>query len=112
MDIELYAAHQLNYFKHINMQEAYCNDYYTNRALSISRPLEVLTVIHDKMDHAKTSSPCLANRFKATDELFKLHISVIAEFRNNVITNPKRYGVLFRDVLENMDSFKMVHLYI
>jgi len=76
MGTESYVAHQLNYFKHVNMQEAHRNDYYTNRALSISKPLEVLTVIHDKMDHAKTASPCFANRIKATDGLFKLPVSV------------------------------------
>ena len=76
MGTESYIAHQLNYFKHVNMQEAHRNDYYTNRALSISRPLEVLTVIHDKMDHAKTASPCFAHRIKATDGLFKLPVSV------------------------------------
>ena len=59
MGTESYAAHQLNYFKHVNMQEAHCNDYYTNRALSISRPLEVFTVIHDKMDHAKIATHVL-----------------------------------------------------
>ena len=73
---ESYSAHQLNYFKHVNMQEAHRNDYYTNRALSIARPLDVLTVIHDKMDHAKTASPCFANRIKATDGLFKLPVFV------------------------------------
>lgn len=50
--------------------------YYTNRALSISRPMEVLTIIHDKMDHAKTASPCFANRIKSTDGFFKLPIFV------------------------------------
>ena len=80
MGTESYAAHQLNYFKHVNMQEAHRNDYYTNRALSISRPLEVLTVIHDKMDHAKTASPCFANRIKATDGFFKLPVSVTGNF--------------------------------
>ena len=55
---ESYAMRQLDYFKHVNMQEAHLNDYYTNRALSIARPLEVLMVSHDKMNHAKTTSPC------------------------------------------------------
>ena len=84
MGTESYAAHQLNYFKHVNMQEAHRNDYYTNRALSISRPLEVLTIIHDKMDHAKTASPCFAHRIKATDGFFKLPVSVTGEFGNNL----------------------------
>jgi hypothetical protein len=99
MGTESYAAHQLNYFKHVNMQEAHRNDYYTNRALSISRPLEVLTVIHDKMDHAKTASPCFANRIKATDGFFKLPVSVTGEFRYNIIYDFKYCGVFFGDVL-------------
>ena len=84
MGTESYVAHQLNYFKHVNMQEAHRNDYYTNRALSISKPLEVLTVIHDKMDHAKTASPCFANRIKATDGLFKLPVSVTGNCENTI----------------------------
>jgi hypothetical protein len=85
MGTESYVAHQLNYFKHVNMQEAHRNDYYTNRALSISKPLEVLTVIHDKMDHAKTASPCFANRIKATDGFFKLPVSVTGEHGNSLV---------------------------
>jgi hypothetical protein len=108
MGTESFAVHQLNYFKHVNMQEAHRNDYYTNRALSISRPLEVLTVIHDKMDHAKTASPCFAKRIKATDGFFKLPVSVTGDLRNNVMTYPKYCCILFRDVLENIDSFKTI----
>ena len=65
MGTESYPTHQLNYFKHVNMQEAHRNDYYTNKALC--RPLESLTIIHDKMDHAKTISSYFANRIKATN---------------------------------------------
>lgn len=39
---------------HINCTNSnMCNDYYTNRVLSIARPLEVLTVIRDRMNRAK-----------------------------------------------------------
>ena len=103
MGTESYAAHQLNYFKHINMQETYCIDYHTNRALSISRPLEVLTVIHNKNDHAKITSPCFANRIKVTNGFLKMFLSVTCEDGNNVITYPKRCGILFHDVLESID---------
>ena len=103
MGTKSYAAHQLIYFKHVNMQEAHRNNYYTFRALSISRPLEVLTVIHDKMNYAKTTSLCFVNRIKATDGFFKLHVSVTSEDENNVITYPKHCGVLFHDVLETMN---------
>ena len=79
MDTKSYIARQLNYFKHVNMQEAHRNDYSKNRALSISRPLEVFTVIHDKIDHAKIASPCFANRIKITDNFLKLYVSIRGE---------------------------------
>ena len=107
MGIESYATHQLNYFEHVNMQEVRHNNYYTNRALSISRPLEVLTVIHDKMDHVKTTSPCFANRIKATDGFFKLHVWVTCEFGNDCITYPKHNIVCFLCVHGDIDVYKM-----
>ena len=42
------VAHQMNYFKYVNMQMTYHDDYYKTRALSIVGPLEILTVILDK----------------------------------------------------------------
>ena len=76
-----YNAHQQNYMNHVNMQEAHRHDYYKNRALSIARPLEVMTIIHDKMDHAKTACPCYAHKDKAIDGLFRLPVSVTGTFR-------------------------------
>jgi hypothetical protein len=46
------------------------------RALSIDHPRKVLTIIHDKMDHGKTASPCFANKSKDTDMFTKLPLSV------------------------------------
>ena len=61
---------------HLREQEA-CRAYYClSRALACYRPDEVLCVMHDKMDHSKTASPCFASRNKATDGLMKLPISV------------------------------------
>jgi hypothetical protein len=94
------------------MQEAHHNDYYTNRALSISKPFEVLMVIHDKMDHAKISSPCFANRIKATYGFLKLPVSVTCEFGYNVICDSKYCGVLFGDVLAIWIHSEMVYLHI
>ena len=68
--------HQRKYIEHVNNQEAHRQDYYKNRALSIMRPNEVLTIIHDKMDHAKTACPCYTRKIKATVGYFKLSISV------------------------------------
>ena len=73
---ESHTRHQTKYIEHVNNQEAHRQDYYKNRALSIMRPTEVLTVIHDKMDHAKTACPCYARKIKATDGLFKLPVAV------------------------------------
>jgi hypothetical protein len=110
MGTDSYVGHQLNYFKHVNMQEAHRNNYYTNRALSMS--LECLMVIHDKMDYAKTASACFANRIKATDGFLKLFVLVTCEFGNNLIDVSKYCSVLLSIVIENMDSFKFIFLYI
>ena len=96
MGTKSYASHQLNYLKHVNMQEAHRNDYYANRVLFISKPSEVLTVIHDKMDHAKMASPCFANQIEAIDKLFELPITIIGKFGYNCITLPKRNFVFVR----------------
>jgi hypothetical protein len=42
----------------VNMQEAHCNEYHTNNLLFIAKQLEVLKVIHDKIDHNEKTSPC------------------------------------------------------
>lgn len=81
---KFYVAYHLNYFKHMDMQVVHCNDYYANIVLSIARPLEVLTVIYNKMDRAKTTSPCFAHRIKASNGIFKLHVLVIC---NMVLSN-------------------------
>ena len=78
---ESHTRHQTKYIEHVNNQEAHRQDYYKNRALSIMRPTEVLTVIHDKMDHAKTACPCYARKIKATDGLFKLPVAVTGSWR-------------------------------
>jgi hypothetical protein len=78
---ESHTRHQRKYIEHVNNQEAHRQDYYKNRALSIMRPAEVLTVIHDKMDHAKTACPCYARKIKATDGLFKLPVAVTGSYR-------------------------------
>jgi hypothetical protein len=110
MGTESYATHQLNYFKHVNMQEAHRNDYNTNKVLSISRPLEVLTVIHNKIDHVKTTSPCFANQIKVTDGFLKLYVSVTGEFENNFIAFSKVCSICNRVILGDMDSHKMDYL--
>jgi uncharacterized C2H2 Zn-finger protein len=73
---ESHKKHQSKYIEHVNNQEAYRHDYYKNRVLSIMRPAEVLTIIHDKMDHVKTACPCYARKIITTDGPFKLPVAV------------------------------------
>ena len=42
---------------HITGQRAHWELYYANRFLSEKEPGKCMTIIHDKMDHSKTSSP-------------------------------------------------------
>ena len=79
---ESHSRHQTKYIEHVNNQEAHRQDYYKNRVLSIMRSTEVLTVIHDKMDHAKTTCPCYARKIKATDGLFKFSVAVTGLYEN------------------------------
>ena len=44
--------------------------------MSISKPEKCLTIIHDKMDHAKIASPYFANKTKSTDSFMRLPIVV------------------------------------
>jgi hypothetical protein len=77
-------AHGSAGFKHVTMllethlreQECARAYYYLSRALSIHRPMQVLCIIHDKMDHSKTTSPCFASKTKSVDAYLKLPISV------------------------------------
>lgn len=68
-------ANQLLSF-HLREQEASRAHYYLSRALSCYRPEQLLCIMHDKVDHSKTASPCFATKNKAVDGLMKLPISV------------------------------------
>jgi hypothetical protein len=62
--------------KHLAQQKSARNAYRCMRAISIEHPQKVLTIIHDKMDHGKTASPCFASKNKDTDMFTKLPLSV------------------------------------
>jgi hypothetical protein len=49
---------------HGQAQRAHMELYYANRNLSKSEPSKVLTIIHDKMDHSKTTCPHFSTRTK------------------------------------------------
>jgi hypothetical protein len=61
---------------HLREQEASRAYYYLSRALACYRPSQVLCIMHDKVDHSKTTSPCFASKNKAVDGLMKLPVSV------------------------------------
>ena len=62
--------------EHLAAQWAHRKLYYINRYRSAEFPLECVTIIHDKMDHAKTASPLFSHRTKCLDGLMKLPVSV------------------------------------
>ena len=61
---------------HLAQQEAARNSYRCMRSISILQPHKILSIIHDKMDHGKTASPCFASKNKDTDMFTKLPLSV------------------------------------
>ena len=61
---------------HIDSAFAHQDLYYLNRCRSKSSPHEVVTIMHDKMDHSKTASPVLSHKVKHLDSLMKLHVAV------------------------------------
>jgi hypothetical protein len=61
---------------HIDAQRAHRKLYYANRRLSEKQPENVLTIIHDKMDHLKTTSPHFSHKNKAVDSFMKLPVAI------------------------------------
>ena len=61
---------------HIAGQRAHRELYYANRFLSEKEPEKCVTIIHNKMDHSKTSSPHFSHKSKHMDSFMKLPISV------------------------------------
>lgn len=61
---------------HLDSAFAHRDLYYLNRFRSKTSPHEVLTIMHDKMDHSKTASPALSHKVKHLDGLTKLPVAV------------------------------------
>ena len=61
---------------HIDFAFAHRDLYYLNRFRSKSSSHEVVTIMHDKMDHSKTASPVLSHKVKHLDGLMKLSVAV------------------------------------
>ena len=61
---------------HIVGQRAHWEVYYANQFLSEKEPKKYVTIIHDKMDHSKTSSSHFSHKSKHMDSFMKLLISM------------------------------------
>ena len=61
---------------HIDSAFAHRDLYYLNQYRLKSSPHEVVTIMHDKMDHSKTASPVLSHKVKHLDGLKKLPLAV------------------------------------
>jgi hypothetical protein len=71
-----YALFDKAYKVHLAEQEAHRNAYYGTRHMSISHPDKCVAIIHDKMDHAKTASPCFVSKNKSIDAFMRLPVAV------------------------------------
>ena len=75
-DSGAYDVYQKRLDMHIAGQRAHRELYYANRFLSEKQPEKCITIIHDKMDHSKTSSPHFSHKSKHMDSFMKLPVSV------------------------------------
>ena len=62
---------------HITKQKAHQELYYANRFISEKESEKCVTIIHNKIDHSKTSLPHFSHKSKHMDSFIKLSISVI-----------------------------------
>ena len=62
--------------KHLGIARAHREHYYALRYHSQTYPEECVTIMHDKMDHAKTASPVFSHKNKELDGLTKLPVCV------------------------------------
>ena len=81
---------------HIDFVFAHQGLYYLNRYRSKSSPHEVVTIMHDKMDHSKTASPVLSHKVKHLDGLMKFDVAVTGILAHGHVNHYyAHYGVLF-----------------
>jgi hypothetical protein len=71
------ALWDLKLNEHIVAQHAHWELYYASRNLSISEPKKVLIIIHDEMNHSKTTSSHFSHKNKKKMSFMKLPISII-----------------------------------
>ena len=82
--------------KHLAIARAHREYYYAKRHHSLTYPHECLTVMHDKMDHAKTASPVFSHKSKEMDSLVKLPVFVtgmIAHYGLDIFPYDSNYTI-------------------
>jgi hypothetical protein len=101
---------------HINSAMAHWELYSANRYRSRFFPSECITIIHDKMDHAKTASPVFSHKTKQLDGLMKLPVAATgmlahghgdvryAHYGLDIFAHDANYTVgLFAKLLRNLE---------
>jgi F0F1-type ATP synthase membrane subunit a len=71
-----YAIFDKVYKMNLVEQEAHWNAYYGTWYMFVSHLNKCVTIIHDKMDHAKIIFPCLASKNKSIDAFMRLPVVV------------------------------------
>ena len=102
---------------HIDVAFAHQDLYYLNQYRSKSSPHEVVTIMHDKMDHSKSASPVLSYKVYHLDGLMKLPIAVTSILAHGYVDQHyAHYGLdlysydanyivgSFAKVLKNLDA--------
>jgi hypothetical protein len=71
-----YTIFNKAYKMHLEKHEAYHNPYYGTHHMSISKLEKCLTIIHDKMGHAKMVSPWFASKTKNTNVFMRFSVAI------------------------------------
>ena len=105
---EDYERIQKQFDKHLFLQEACRNVYYCSRWLSNLRPSQVLSIMHDKMDHSKTACPALARKTKALEGFMKLPMKVTGMFAHG--HGDGKYAHFSLDVFPSDSNFTIASI--
>ena len=73
---QLWEVWNLQLNAHLASQQAHRGLYYANQYHSITYPDEVVSIIHDKMDHSKIASSMYSHKKKQIDSYMRLPIAV------------------------------------
>jgi len=81
---------------HIVGQRAYRELYYRNQQISKQYPEKMLYIIHDKIDHSKTTLPHFSYKTKATDSFMRIPVAIMGMIaHSHDDTRYAHYGIGF-----------------